>query len=322
MINYRDYLGQFDMSQRGNESWTAPMDENAWNSLDERGKWGSVSDTVGILQGDNRYDQYKPQGAQGTYSLNYTGGKPLSSEMVVDPSRARNVGGDVFSIAQENFTPKAQSNGEENPLWALAPLLVMSAPLWAGALGIGGATAEGVGLLGGADIGLGASEIGTAAAAGAPEAAAAGLDLVGAGPGAALESGAMGGANYSGAGMIAPGMDAAAVADSFLINNGMSGLSGGMLTGALSGAPFAHLGGAGGALGGLLSSALSNPLQAIGLLHAVSGLVGGGKPGDPGNGAPGGSGSPVNLPKGNRGAWTPNPFTQNQIQNFRYTGSR
>jgi hypothetical protein len=309
MINYRDYLGQFDMSQRGNESWTAPMDENAWNSLDERGKWGSVSDTVGILSGDSRYDQFKPQGAQGTYSLNYTGGKPLSSEMVVDPSKARNVGGDVFSIAQENFTPKAQSNGEENPLWALAPLLVMSAPLWAGALGIGGAAAEGVGLLGGADVGLGASEIGTAAAAGAPEAGA-----------------LAGGSSYAGAGMIAPGMENAALLDNFLINNGLSQFAGGTMTGLASGAPFAHLaGGAGEAIGGLLTSALKNPLQAYGLAQTIGGLLNGSGSNNNGgsnSGTSGGSGSPVNLPKGNRGAWTPNPFTQNQIQNFRYTGSR
>jgi hypothetical protein len=307
VINYRDYLGQFDMSQRGNESWTAPMDEHSWNALDERGKWGSVSDTVGILQGDSRYGQFKPDGAQGTYSLNYTGGKPLSSEMVVDPSKARNVGNDIFSIAQENFTPKAQSNGEENKLWFLAPLMVAAAPLWAGALGIGAAEGAG-GLLGSeAGVGLGASEVGTAAAAGAPEAAAV----------------HMGGAGYGGAGMIAPGMGNAAALDSMLINAGFPQLAGGVMTGLASGAPFAHLGGAGGALGGLLQGALKNPLQAIGLLQAASGLIGGDNGGASNGGAPGGPSGPfAPLPKGNRGAWSPNSFTQNQIQNFKYTGSR
>jgi hypothetical protein len=346
VINYRDYLGQFDMSQRGNESWTAPMDEDAWNALDERGKWGSVSDTVGILQGDSRYGQFKPEGAQGTYSLNYTGGKPLSSEMVVDPSKARNVGNDIFSIAQENFTPKAQSNGEENKLWFLAPLLVMSAPLWAGALGIGAAT-EGAGLLGAdAAAGMGASEVGTAAAAGSP-----GMDAVAAaewfgGPGAATNpspglfgSSAEGlGAAGSAATDISSGLGEYGGLDpeTWAGNGGMgvsqNGLGswnalplGDRLAGAIAN-PSSLLSGSGllaqGA-GGLLSSALSNPLQAAQLIQAFGGLLGGGNGGASNGDAPGGPSGPfAPLPKGNRGAWSPNSFTQNQIQNFKYTGSR
>lgn len=154
------------------------------------------------------------------------------------------------------------------------------------------------------------------------EAGGSGIDLAGSGPGWAAEGGAalspetagmMGGANYSGAGMIAPGMNSAAVADSFLINAGLPQLAGGTLTGLLSGSPFAHLAGSG--LGGLLSTALSG----AGLLSTASGLLGGKN----NSGSPGGSDGPfAPLPKGKREPWTPNPFTAAQIQNFKYTGGR
>lgn len=86
--------------------------------------------------------------------------------------------------------------------------------------------------------------------------------------------------------------------------------------------PAGILGSATNGLGGLLQGALKNPLQALGLAQMFGGLLnpqgGGSTPG----GAPGGPEGSFNLPKSNRGPWTPNPFTSQQIQNFKYIGGR
>lgn len=68
-------------------------------------------------------------------------------------------------------------------------------------------------------------------------------------------------------------------------------------------------------LGGLLGV---NPLQVAGL---IGGLFAGG--GNSGGGQPSGGGgllNPMSLPKASRGQWTPNPITQQQIQNFKFFG--
>jgi hypothetical protein len=217
---------------------------------------------------------------------------------LIDPNAAK-WGGDEVGWLTHKDNYKSDDDWLDKNFFTLAslPLLGMTGLHMAGIDQAAGFQ----GLFGGADAsaGMGASEAGTAAAAGAP------------------------GSSYAGAGMLAPGMENAALLDNFLINNGMSGLSGGVMTGLASGAPFAHLGGAGGALGGLLQGALKNPLQAVGLLQAARGLIGGDNGGASNGDAPGGPSGPfAPLPKGNRGAWSPNSFTQNQIQNFKYTGSR
>lgn len=78
----------------------------------------------------------------------------------------------------------------------------------------------------------------------------------------------------------------------------------------------------GGGLEGLLQGAMKNPLQALGLLQTGLGLIQGNQGSNSSNGSSNGPGNPWNLPKGNRGAWTPNPITAQQIANFTYAGRR
>lgn len=165
---------------------------------------------------------------------------------------------------------------------------------------------------------------------------------------ALFHSGILGGAAASGSqphGMLAPGMESTALAESSLINSG--GVPAWALEGAApygtnaveaaewfggpgaatnpspglfgSSASTGLMGSLGQGINGLLGSALKNPLQALGLLQMAGGLLGRGNDGAS-NGGPSGDSGTFNLPKGNRGEWTPNPFTQRQIQNFRYGG--
>lgn len=163
--------------------------------------------------------------------------------------------------------------------------------------------------------------------------------------GASQSSGMMGGMGYEGAGMIAPGMEGVAAAESALINAGgvpAWALEGMSPTGAGTGGDLPHgtempntyspgvdpspLGmtpGAGGGLlsgglEGLLGGLLKNPMQALGLLNVARGLIGNNA--GPTGGAPGDSGGLLQLPKGNRGAWTPNAHTAGQISNFKWAG--
>lgn len=121
-------------------------------------------------------------------------------------------------------------------------------------------------------------------------------------------------------GMLAPGMENSALLDSWLINNGMPQLAGGALTNMVS------PGGLGQNASSLFGSALKNPLQALGLIQAGSSLFSGGNGGGKGGGGtgvPGGSGNPgsgIKTVPYQRTPFKPNPYTQQQIQNFRPVG--
>lgn len=80
-----------------------------------------------------------------------------------------------------------------------------------------------------------------------------------------------------------------------------------------------------GLLDGLLDRALANPLQTLGLLQSGYGLISGNRgndgEGEESGGDKGGAGQPVSFGS-QRQPWQPNPFTAQQIQNFRYSGGR
>jgi hypothetical protein len=138
-----------------------------------------------------------------------------------------------------------------------------------------------------------------------------GADFVPGGSAAGSGGGLLGG-GYADAGMIAPGMGNSAAADSFLINNGMSGMAGGNMTGALS--PSAW----GGMAGNLGNWAMSNPLQALGAIQTVGGMLGGrGGGGGAGSGSKpaGGTGVPTKL---ERPAFQQNPYLAAQLRQGGY----
>jgi hypothetical protein len=171
--------------------------------------------------------------------------------------------------------------------------------------------------------------------------------------GAGNSSGMMGGMGYEGAGMIAPGMEGVAAAESALINAGgvpawaLEGMSPTTPTGGTGGdlphgtempntyppgvdpsplgmTPGAGASGLGGLLGGgiegLISGIAKNPLQALSLFGLGRGLLGGGNTTAPTGGGSSGGGGLLQLPKGKRGAWTPNAHTAGQISNFKWAG--
>lgn len=110
--------------------------------------------------------------------------------------------------------------------------------------------------------------------------------------------------------MLAPGMENAAMIDSWLINNGMAGLAGGNITAGLGG-----LLGDSGALGSIgsnvLGAAVSNPLAALGLIGGIGDAIGGG--GSPSGGGWSGDSTPLNIGSSN---YTPNAQTQRQLDDL------
>jgi hypothetical protein len=195
---------------------------------------------------------------------------------------------------------------------------VIGAGLGGAAMGLGGAgeAAGGLGLAGGGEVAAGGAMdmFGSAAIPGQ-----AGTIFDGA-------AGLMGGgsgipAGMSPDGIVAPGMQNAAGADSWLINHGMSGAAGGTGTGLLSGNPLAHVGGASGAGSGILSYAMDNPLRTLMLANTVASSLGGGQNSSASSSPEkGGGGKPVSIGS-KRGAYKPNPITLKQLQQFMFTGS-
>jgi hypothetical protein len=113
-------------------------------------------------------------------------------------------------------------------------------------------------------------------------------------------------------GIVAPGMQNAAAADSWLLNNGMGGMAGGNATGLLSGDAS-----------GLISGITSNPVRSLIAANTLLGGLSGGGQDKPASSSQskGGGGKPIDI-GAKRGGYTPNPITLKQLQQFLFSGAR
>lgn len=296
MISYQDYLN-YARNQQGSEGTNDLMSMERWGALNPDQQWGLLGGNFGLTPEDSRYGDLKQQVGGEANRVIQVGRNPIADSDLVNPSQQ--VRGNGWSAhSEDNQTPDYQDR-----IGMSGDILKMFLATGAGITGLAGM----MGAFGapftsamGAAPGQGFGTLGYNGAAGI-------LDGAGA-LGASATNAASSGAPY--------GTDAVEAAGWFggpgAATNPSPGLFG-------SSASTGLMGSLGQGLNGLLGSALKNPLQALGLLQMAGGLLGRGNDGASNSGPSGDSGT-FNLPKGNRGEWTPNPFTQRQIQNFRYGG--
>jgi hypothetical protein len=291
-LTYKDYLANA-MGLNASENAAQPMSESQWNALPEASKWelmGHGSQGMAVNRFDPRYGDAKGEtGGDADRSVFVMPGKMGSNfnnkgvQRFTDPSKVHQ-GDGYYSSSEENATPDAQKlGGLSDKQWAL-----LVASLFAGGAAAGGALGAAPATTGAVideSAGLSmanpfAAEGGIAASGTAAPAVegGSGLGSLGANTtgGTAGTAGTAGG--YGNAGMIAPGMENSAVADSMLINNGGSALAGGNMTGALS--P--------GGLSGLAGQAANNPMGTARLIGGLASLGAAGHNGG-GSGTTGGS---------------------------------
>jgi hypothetical protein len=281
-LTYKDYLANA-MGLNASENAAQPMSESQWNALPEASKWelmGHGSQGMAVNRFDPRYGDVKGEtGGDADRSVFVMPGKMGSNfnnkgvQRFTDPSKVHQ-GDGYYSSSEENATPDAQKlGGLSDKQWAL-----LVATLFAGGAAAGGALGGEAGLAASGEAGVGAGGTGSAALEGGSGVGTfeggSGLGSLGASTGGT--AGTAGG--YGNAGMIAPGMENSAVADSMLVNNGGSALAGGNMTGALS--P--------GGLSGLAGQAANNPMGTARLIGGLASLGAAGHNGG-GSGTTGGS---------------------------------
>lgn len=331
---YQDYL-QFGQFGGGDGSGSTPGTEQWWNSLSPEAQFQLIGGNLYIHPGDSRY-QGLADATHSTSGSDMVAYGPQNANFggeFVDPTHVSQQGGATIS-PWDNHSPAAQHNTNLFPQFlALAGALV-GGGLGANALfGFNG----GAGLLGGSAGAAGAAgdvTPGMLSNITAPEIGS--LNLSG------LDS-AMQGLGYgASAGAAAGGGD-------FTLPSTMENITappiGAMNTGGLDSAMQGlGLGGnyapvtdlstnaaGGGGLSGLLGggSALQTLLRVAGLGTTLSGLLGGNhnnntnnnnnNANNTGGGSKGGTGQGLNV---TRGAYAPNPITQQQLQNFQYAQPR
>lgn len=305
MLTYQDYVNAFNQ-QYGNNSEggvNSPLSQQSWGLLSPQAQWNNVGGAFSIDPSDPRYQGLLGQthGDAGRNIQIHGNATPdWIAQNVVNPSGVAS-GDGYTAIADNNFTPESQArtSGSFSPReirdWAAAAAALFGGAALAGGAGLLGTEGSTLSATGSADIGAGASG----------SASFAGLD-----GGAAGVAGAQAGGASGTPGMIAPGMENSALADSYLINNGMPSLAGGNMTAALSS----------GGLSGLTSQAgswaLSHPIQALGLVQTAGSLFG--NAGSSSRGAnsssgkePGGTGVAMNI---QRPQFQQNPYLAQQLR--------
>lgn len=340
-VTYQDYLRSIVQPSEGGPAGALPEDQ--WNAMSLAEQMRNLPGgglTVGA--NDPRYGLLAQQtGAETGRPIELMSGvfnpnqRDVKGNLIIkDPSRVLQ-GDGYYGHSSDNQTSGTQANSADSGLFKgdKWDFVKMAAFMAAAAAGGGALTDTGVGAgAGGGLVGppaglmnfgldaLPALETTTIGGLGADSAIGGGLlgsapDTGGLLGSNAADGGMMSSGGYGNGGMIAPGMGNSAAADSFLINNGMSGLAGGNLTGVLSPTAWSGIG------SNAINAAIRNPLQTYGLIRSGVGLLTGGQgnSGSPGGGSgsknAGGTGVPAKV---ERPQFQPNPFLLQQLQRGGY----
>ncbi len=172
-VTYQDYLEQQKKSaasalEHGNTQ-AAPQSEEAWNSQDDAGRWGSVGGLIDLSPGDARYEDMRKQitstpGLEGSDTRSIVWGQNQGGA-----DKSKTIGADGGYLWSNDNSVHPKDSLKENLMMAALPILAGMT----GGFGLAGAGAL-VGEAGTAGAAsLGAAEAGTAGAAGLfPEAGA------------------------------------------------------------------------------------------------------------------------------------------------------
>lgn len=309
-LNYGDYLRNAP-GLNASENATVPMTQEEWNLLAPQQQWGLLGNGnqgIAVNQFDSRYGDLKPTvGGEANRSVMVMPGVMGSNfdnrgiQRFNDPGKV--VQGDgYYSSSEDNTTAAAQKEDQ----WSFARNV---AKIYAALAG--GAWAAESGLLGGGVEGAAAPALDESAglAMGNPFTGAATEGAATGGAASGATPGMMSANGYSGAGMIAPGMEGSAAADSALINAGLPRLAGGAATGLLGDGTMS------GAAGHLGNWALTHPIQAVGAVQTVGGLFnhgGQGVGGSPNNSS-GSKSSPGTGISMQRPEFQQNPYLRQQL---------
>lgn len=327
---YQDYLqfGNFG----GSENAGTPGTEQWWNSLDPSQQFQLIGGNLYIHPGDSRYaglaETTKP--ADGRDIVAFGPQNTNFDNQFVDPSRVYQ-GGGITATSTDNQTPYAQHSDSQG---IFRQFLMGAGMLLGGGLGANALLGYngGAGLLGGAS-GAAGGDISPGMLSNFDTSTVGSLNTAG------LDS-AMQGLGYGASGDVTlpslmnnfsvptTGSEAMNTAGLQNVLNGLGGAPvADLSTNAATKAPVTDLSvNSGGALANIpgLSSigGLSGLLRIAGLGTSLYGLLGhhgssGGNNngGGNGNGGGGGGGAAWTV---NRGPYTPNPITQQQLANFRY----
>ena len=348
MLTYQDYVNYLASRDGGESGGGGMLSGDQFNALGLRDRFSMVGGGLGIAPEDPRYEQLagatRPEAGR---DIGVIYGAPPESVSGVrflnDPSRVAKGDGwsaysdDNVSAEMRDYNDMGVMGGDDKFDWVKGALFMLGAGAAGGAFAGGAAglapATEGM-LAAGAGEGFGGASMFTGGSAGA---GAAGAGAAGSGfdfsPMEPISSGNVGnygpsfelGAESAGAagssggafgstptGVMAPGMENAALADSWLINNGMSGMAGGNVTGLLG------TGGLGNAGSSIAQWAMKNPMQAYGLVQTVGGMFGGGSSGGNGGGSSSKSSNGSGVGNIQRPQFQQNPYLAAQLQRGGY----
>lgn len=309
------------------------MTEAQWNALSDADKMNVTGGSVQIRANDPRYADLAGQtGGEAGRNLYVTSGSRQDFHGgLVGPEA--NLGNNLYAHNESSQSPALQAYGHQqfDPLIAGIPLLF---------LGGAGLVGEGpfAGLFGGAS---GASEIGTQLplltdGGGLNAMNTSLVDSLSNGSfwgGAGDAAGSVGSNWASGGGFDAGGLDPETLGGQGGMGVSQNGIGPGSLMDRITGAInnpsslFSSNGLAASGLSSLMPNSLSGLLNLIGTGTTVAGLLGNhgnsgpsaGTAGSSGGSSKGGNGTALNV---SRGQYTPNPYTQAQLQNFQYARPR
>ncbi len=306
---------QSGFSESGASNLPNALTQEQWAALSPAQKYGELNQIGGmsrsglgnILPGGPGYDQLAAAtGATGGHAVSVGQiANAGNSQYWTDPSKNVDLGNGLGAYTTTNQTPYAQAQANKTPLAGKIIEGLVAAGFGGGLLGAAGSGSTTAGM-GEGWSGYGADP-----------------SIVG-GSGEAFGGGAGGVASGGGLGP-GGGLDPETAAGAGAMSVAQNGIGPGGLLSQLQGAfsnPSSLLSSNGllaNGAQGLLSSAISNPVQALGLLQMARGAIGSHGPSSSntsGSSKPqGGTGVP-NTGTSQRAPWQPNPYTAAQLSQY------